>query len=183
MSEELQVVGGQVPAREEFFGALTPAMVYQFLKKNARMRTNTPYVIPVDLPKSVELSGKLWHPCADGYFVQTRRTDSGELVDGGVVIDKKASPDVYVVTAFSPFGEYTKHPFVSRGNPGKRTIGNEKLGVLMDATLEDILDFGSTWTPEQKERVLKSAVNQHYQGLFPQREISLGSRLRKYLPK
>ena len=186
MSKQIQVVKhNQVPTQEGFFGVVTPAMVYHFLRENANLSdVGAEYVVPVALPSSERMFEDFFNTkMTNGYFVQTTRPEIGDVVDAGIVTINASNPDVYVVTAFSDLGEYSKHPFISKGRAGSRSIQNKKLRLELDVTIEDILQFGCTWTPEQREDVLKSAVRQHYQDLFPTKEIKALPTEQKYLPK
>ncbi len=174
MSKKLQVVNeGPVPAQEGFFGAITPAMAYHFLRDNADLSdAGFEYAVPVALPGSETLFDDFFNAkMANGYFVKTFSPDVEDRVDAGVIVSNACSPDVYVVTAYSHFGEHSKHPFTSEGGAGRRSIHNKQLGVKLDVTIEDILQFGCTWTPEQREEVLSTAVKQHYEDMFPAREV------------
>jgi len=186
MLKQIQVVKhDQVPAQEGFFGVVTPAMVYNFLRENADLSNiRAEYAVPVALPGSERIFEDFFNAkMVNGYFVQTIRPETGDLVDAGIVTANASSPDIYVVTAFSDFGEYSKYPFTSKGGAGSRSIQNKKLSLELDVTIEDILQFGCTWTPEQREDILKSAVRQHYKDLFPTREIKALPAGQKYLPK
>lgn len=161
-----RIVENSVPEKG-MFGMVTPAMVYDFLKVNANLTSSGEYVADVVLPNSVEIHGQQWHPNGNGYFVQTRN-DDGLLVDAGVVTINSARPEIYVVTARSDVGEYSRHRFQSGENAsGRRVIRSEQLGIIEEVTLEDVLEFAGSWTKDQKEEVLKAVVKQHYRALNP----------------
>ena len=152
----------------DVFQNITPATAYHLIKTNAAsfqgpVHSAENRITPIVLPDAIQIGDRLYKFKADGFYVQFKGPYHS-FVNAGVVTitNSEHDPVLYVVTAIRPEGEFSCYELKSEENVGERRVKNEKLGVDLSVTLDDILTFGRSWSDVQRDQVLVSAATAHY---------------------